>query len=529
MILPRRAAAALDPHRPIRDGFGAVYSPLDFDPAAVAAQALDVARTAGASFADVRVDHRVTQSLGIRNLNGGNVTYGDNVGIGIRVIADGQWGFASTDTVTPDAVAQAARRAVRQAQVNAKGRRTPVALVPVPVVSDGKWAAPVAVDPFGVPLGEQQEALLAGTKGALAVGNEVTDVSVGIAFLRVDRVFACSEGSRIAQTFSFAFPNAVVYATAVGAEETAGAGPAGFDWATAGYETLRDAKLADTMRAAAEEAIRESRGTIGAVAPRSVDVGRYELVVSPSMMWGLVNGTIMSAVGMERALGKRTGLEGTTYAAPPAAVLGKLELGAPHLTVRADRSTPGGLMTVGWDDEGVKPDDFALVEQGVLVDYLALRENVPALGAWYGSRGVPPHSHGVAATGTWDDPGEVAPNMTVAPGTEAITVEDMIRDVKHGIYFAGGGGAAADFGMLNAYGSGSGAQEIRNGKLVGHLTDVAIQFQTQAFWKGLVAVGGPSTVTSFGTGNASLFGCQTVRSVPARFRAVNVVNTGRTR
>jgi predicted Zn-dependent protease len=104
----------------------------------------------------------------------------------------------------------------------------------------------------------------------------------------------------------------------------------------------------------------------------------------------------------------------------------------------------------------------------------------------------------------------------------------MIKDVQRGIYFPDGGGVGADFGMLNAYGRGDDAQEIRNGKLGRRLKDVAIQFQTQHFWQGLTAIGGPDTVASYVEGTG-FYTCRTVRSVPARFREVNVLNTGRTR
>jgi predicted Zn-dependent protease len=177
----------------------------------------------------------------------------------------------------------------------------------------------------------------------------------------------------------------------------------------------------------------------------------------------------------------------------------------------------------------VKPDAFALVDQGVVVDYLALRETASMLSAWYGSRGAPVRAHGVGMSPASQEPREVAPNITIEPGPVAITVEDLIRDVKHGIYFSGGGNASPDFGLMNAYGGGTGAQEIRNGKLVGYLADIAIQFQTQAFWKGLLAVGGPSSIESFPDYLTVGGYYRTVRSVPARFREVNVVNTGRTR
>jgi TldD protein len=526
-VWPQRALSELNPYRSVKESLG-VDERFDFDPRALAATALEAAKAAGASYADVRVDRQISQSLSIRNVDGGNVSYGDNVGVGVRVIANGQWGFVGSDVVTPDAVAAAARGAVHQAQVNAKARKTPLALVPTPSVDDGRWVAPVKVDPFGVPVGEQQEALLAGTKAALAVGSGVKTTRAAVTFLRVERTFASSDGSHLAQTFSLAFPGGFARATVLDESVMATAGPKDFGWAAAGYEVVRDAKLPDTMRVAAEEALRESQAMLGATAPRSVDVGRYEMVVGPGMMWGLVNGTIISALGIERALGRRAGAEGTSYAAPLEAALGKMQMGAPLLTVRGDRSTAGGLMTVGWDDEGVKPDEFSLVEHGALVDYLALRETAPLLGAWYGSRGMPVHAHGVGATGSWREPRETVPNITVAPGAAAVTVDDMIKDVKHGIYFPGGGGASADFALLNAYGFGPGPQEIRNGKLVGHLRDVALQFQTQAFWKGLLAIGGANSVESFTDGFPGLFGCRTVRSVPARFREVNVVNTGRT-
>jgi TldD protein len=168
------------------------------------------------------------------------------------------------------------------------------------------------------------------------------------------------------------------------------------------------------------------------------------------------------------------------------------------------------------------------VDGGTVVDYVAMRENASKLAAWFQKRGGTGKAHGCAATARWSLPREATPNLTIAPGKESVTVEDMIRDVKHGIYLSGSGGASGDFGLMNAYGGGSSAQEIRNGKLAGRLSDLAIQFSVQPFWKGLVAIGGPSSVAIFTAGFPELFQCRTVRSVPARFREVNVINTGRT-
>jgi TldD protein len=525
MVLPRRALGALDMRQSAPEALG-VADP-GADPSALAALALDAARSAGATFADVRVDYRRWQGVRISETTGGWVEYADEAGVGVRVLAKGQWGFASTVEMTPDAVAEAARRATHQAQVNAKWRRTTVELVPTPAVADGRWATPVQVDPFTVPVGEQQEALLTGTTAALGVGRGVQSAKCGVGFSRVDRVFASSEGSRITQSFSLAREGGIVSATVGDPSLLASAFPNGFgDPVMGGYEVVAQAKLPETMRVAAQESLRESKELIGAAVPRSVEVGRYELVAGPGMFWGLIEGTLIPALSMERALGRRVAFEGSSFAAPPDATLGKILMGAPLLTVQGDRSTPGGLMTCGWDDEGVKPDDFNLIEQGVLVDYLAMRETAPLLGSWYQSRGMPAHAHGVATTAGWGAPTEMAPNMTVTPGTADVSVEDMIKDVKHGIYCPDGV-VWGDFGLLTAFGELYGVKEIRNGKLVGRLKDVAIQFQIASFWKGLLAIGGPRSVESFTEGRPRVFECRTVRSVPARFREVGVVNIGR--
>jgi TldD protein len=531
VVWPTTGLAALDGRRPIREALG-VADPELADPSDLAATALDAARAAGASFADIHIDRTVTQGLSLMDEASMGVGYSDQVGFGVRVIADGQWGFVSSNTLTTDVVTMAARRAVHQAQVNAKRRQTTLALAPAPVVPDGRWATPMKVDPFAVPVGEQQEAMLAGSKAAHAIKG-VLGTQLRLAFERTDRLFASSEGSHIAQTFCLAYPGAQVVATAVGPEEQVQQDVEAFAWQAAGYEIVREAELPDAMRATAEAALQESRDRYAnprIIKARSVDVGRYELVVGPSMFYALVAGTIIPALGMQRALGKRSGEEGTSYAAPPESAVGALAVATPLLTVRGDRSwAVNGLMACGWDDEGVKPDVVTLVERGVVADYLAMREDALRLGSWYERQGAAVRAHGVAACGDWSSsPREVVPNITIEPGREALAVDDLIKDVKRGVYLSGPSFATADFGLSNGYGYAPVVQDIRDGKLAGYLTNAAIQFSVRTFWKGLVAIGGPRSVATFAVGQNGLFSCRTVRCPPARFKEVNVVNTGRT-
>jgi TldD protein len=275
------------------------------------------------------------------------------------------------------------------------------------------------------------------------------------------------------------------------------------------------------MRRSAEEVMRATH-------PRSVDVGRYELVADATAMAALVERSLVAALDMDLVLGKRVNYDGTSFAAPPEQTLGIMPIASPVLTLRADRSLAGGLMTVGWDDEGVRPDDFPLIEHGIVSDYLTGREDAAGLGWWYTKRGQATRSHGCAVS--WGGhPFPFIPNFSIDPSTADTSVDDLIKDVKKGVYLSGYVGVSADFGMLNVYARSDAVQEIRNGKLVGYLKNVGLQFQAKTFWKGLIALGGARSRQRVALGNpARLLYTYTVRSVPARFREVNVVNTGRT-
>jgi TldD protein len=327
------------------------------------------------------------------------------------------------------------------------------------------------------------------------------------------------EGSHIEQVFLFLFPEARVHTG--GSTETLEIGGTveGIGWCAGGYEVFKRVNLAAAMRRAAE--------SIEHVRLHQLDVGRYELVADAAVMAGLVSGTLLPATDLDRALGSRSDGVGTSFAAPPTDVLGRLAMATPQLTVRANRTLVGGLMTVGWDDEGVPPDDVVLINHGILVDYQTMRANASQLAGWYRGRGATVRSHGGAVAFVMGMPINGLPNFTVAPASHAATVKDLIGDVKRGIYLSGAGGAAGDFQLLSAYGGASMAQEIRNGRLVGYLSDVAINFRTREFWQGLLTVGGDNAVSTVTLGEQGPFTCCTVQSPPASFLGVNVNRTDR--
>jgi TldD protein len=491
-----------------------MLDPREGDPVAraVALTAVQVARDAGATYADVRVDAAINQTVGVwDHAAPWPVMYSDDFLYGVRVIANGQWGFAGGQDPSPDAVARVARRAVHQATVDAAGRASPVVLAPAPAVPDGTWETPIEIDPFTVSIADQQAALAAGIDAALKVKG-VKAASATLDFSRVVRTFASSEGSFIVQTLYRAYPGGGVHAVlANDPRQWVGRQVATLEPAGGGFEVVRAAGLADGFAAAAH-------AVVAGASPRRLDVGRYDVVVSASVMASLVGGTLGRAASLDRASGRDASFGGTSFAAPPNTILGGDPLASHLVTITANRSMPRGLATVRWDDEGVEPEEFPIIAAGNLVDYLTTRESAPSLGWWYDKHGRPVRSHGCAMGGGLETPMEGSPNLVMRPGSSAVSVDDLIRDVKKGVFFSDDGGGGTDVQVLNGRWSATAAQEIRNGKLVGYVRDVAMEFRTPELWKSLDAVGGAASAESCGCG------VRTVRAVPGRFRQVRVTS-----
>jgi TldD protein len=310
------------------------------------------------------------------------------------------------------------------------------------------------------------------------------------------------------------------------------------------------------VRKAAERAVANSRPDTSSSNP--VQVGRYDVVFGGNAVVALVRTPLAEALNVERALGYRANREGTSFAAPPADILGKYQVGSPLVTLRADRTRPHGWTTVGWDDEGVAAGEHTLIKDGVIVDYLTTRQTAAELamlrrgGGGGGGGGEAVRSRG-CATGVgqeWPEAG--IPNLTLVPGKEAVSVDDIIADTKRGYYvpdvYTYDG---ADQQLLSGQFPGDGVREIRNGKLGRSVTHFAFQFITPQFWKKLDALGGPASMGEEWPvaarlpyredplrlrqdglphiwGSALSVPFVSVRAVPARVREVNVLNTGAT-
>jgi TldD protein len=492
----------------------------------LAMRGVDAARAAGAQYADVRIARYRSQAVQTRERRVQGLSDNETAGIGIRTLVNGAWGFAATADLTADAVVALARSAVAQARANRAALARPIVLAPYGAAQTGTWRSPIKTDPFTIPIADKVAVLLAANDAAMKVRG-VRFANSGVNFLREEKWFANTEGSYTEQTLFRCTPGMNI--TAVSADNSDFQTRAANEVAPRGlgYEHFLESDLTGNAPRWAEEAVQK-------LSAKPVEVGRYDLVLHPTHLWLTIHESIAHPTELDRALGFEANYAGTSFVAPPEKMLGSYKYGSDLLNIQADRNQVGSLSACGWDDEGVVPETYDIIKNGTFVDYQTTREQAPYLDWYYKKIGKPTRSHGNSYAQFWSDVQfQRMPNVSQLPGDRDLAWEDLIAATDRGIAIIGDGSFSIDQQRYNAQFGGQVFYEIRGGKIVGMLKDVAYQMRTPEFWKSLDMIGGRRSYFMGGANgdgkgqpaqsNAVSHGC-----VPSRFRQVNVINTGRT-
>jgi TldD protein len=490
------------------------------DPAALelANAALNSARSAGASYADVRVGRYRRQEIATRERQITGVRDSESYGLGVRTLVDGCWGFAATSRMTRASAQQAALAAVEMSKAARAVRKRRVELAPVKPVT-GAWMTPVRRDPIEVPIEEKIALLLSANEAALKVRG-VSFASSSVASLREIKTLVTSEGTSVTQTFVRVGPS--FSATAVGsgdfqtfAEELA---PRGEGWEY--VEALDMPGNAERWATTAAEKL----------AAKSVEPGTYDLVLAPTNLWLTIHESIGHPTELDRAIGEEANYAGTSFIAPPEKVIGQLRYGPPLMNIQADRTQEGSLSRVAWDDEGVPADRWLIVEKGLFKDYQTTREQVARIQKLTGVS----HSHGCSFAESWNAVQfQRMPNISLLPGEMDLSLDDIVAATTRGILIRNSGSYSIDHQRYNFQFSGQAFHEIRNGKIAGMLRDVAYQATTPLFWNSMDMIGGRSSywmggAFNDGKGEPSQSNSVSHGCAPARFRNVRILNTART-
>src|SRR5882672_678630 len=496
--------------------------------------ALNTTKGMGATYTDVRIGRYLNQFVITREKKVQNIVNTESFGVGIRVIVNGTWGFAATNNVTNDGIKKATERAVAIARANSKFQKEPVMLAATPSYGEVSWKTPIVKNGFEVPVKEKVDLLLNANAKALEKGaNFVNSI---IFLVNEQKYFASSEGSYIDQDVHRTWPNfnvnAVDRASGQFKSRPAFSAPVGMC-----YEYL-DGKAADKIQGPGgiimynksydivEDASMAAEQVKQMIAAKSVEPGKYDLVLEPSHLWLTIHESVGHPTELDRVLGYEANFAGTSFLTLDKWQTKKFNFGSKVVNVVADKTQVGSLGAVGYDDEGVKCKKWDLIKDGIFVNVEAIRDQVHIVGQ--------KESHGCCYAQSWSDVQfQRMPNVSLAPGKETYSSEQMIKDVEKGIFIAGRGSYSIDQQRYNFQFGGTVFYEIKNGQIAGMLNDVAYQSNTQEFWNSCVKVCDEKEYRMFGSffdgkGQPSQASAVSHGSSPARFNAVNVINTGRT-
>ncbi|MEZ0381578.1 MULTISPECIES: TldD/PmbA family protein [Mycobacteriaceae] len=475
--------------------------------------ALSAARAAGAEHADLRIHRIATEMVRLRDGELETAVVNRELGLAVRVIVDGTWGFASHAELAPGVAADTARRAVQVAKTLSTLNAERVELAAEPVYRDASWVSAYAIDPFAVPTADKID-VLEDYSGRLLASDGVNHVTAALTAVKEQAFYADTFGSSITQQRVRVMP--VCEAVTVG--------PDGFDsMRTLAPPTARgwEAVAGDEVWNWSDELAQLPVLLAEKMKAPSVIAGPTDLVIDPTNLWLTIHESIGHATEYDRAIGYEAAYAGTSFATPDK--LGTMRYGSPVMNVTADRTVPYGLASVGYDDEGVAAQSWDLVRDGVFVGYQLDRVFAPRLGQT--------RSNGCSyADSPHHVPIQRMANVSLQPGAEDVSTADLIARVDDGIYIVGDRSWSIDMQRYNFQFTGQRFFRIRDGRLDGQLRDVAYQATTTDFWNAMEAVGGASTWRLGGAFNCGKAQPGQVAAVShgcpsALFRGINVLNT----
>ena len=476
----------------------------------LAAHSLDIAKLRGASYADARVMHLRQRDLTTKNGTVGTLAQSESIGIGVRVLANGAWGFASTDRLTKDGVAACAAEAVKIAKASALAKRSDVVMAPEGAYVDS-WQSPFQKDPFEMPLEAQLDLLLKADKEMRRVKG-VTLTETDLQFRKIDSWFASSGGSRIHQRKVISGCG-IVATSYQGDEIQKRSYPNSFggQHALRGYELVEETDLVKHAPRVAEEAVALHSA---AQCPRKTGT----LILGGSQLGLQIHESVGHPIELDRVLGQEANFAGTSFLTLDK--LNKLKYGTDLVNVVADaRPEHGpGLGTFAYDDEGVPAQCTDIIKDGEFRGYLSNRETAHLVGL--------ARSSGTMRTESWNRlPIIRMTNISLKPGTWR--EPDLIAYTDDGIWMDTNRSWSIDDRRYQFQFSTEIAWEIKGGKKVRMLKNPSYSGITTEFWNSCDAICSKDYWTLWGTPNCGKG--QPMQTMgtghgasPARFRNINI-------
>jgi len=467
--------------------------------------ALKRIRAAGAEYGDIRILDSTTQVVQGEDRRIAAIRDMRDSGFGVRVLYHGAWGFAASSVMSLEEIPRVADLAIEIAKGSALLAAERVQLAGEPVYVDAV-VTPQGVDPFTVPL-EEKTRLLLETMEKLHAHAGVARSNATLWARRDLKLFFSTEGSRI--NFDLLAVHGAFEATAVHDGRFASRG-FNTPHLRTGYELITDADfLAEAPRVASQ--------AVEKVKAPPVEAGQYDLILDPEHLSLTMHESCGHPSELDRALGYEANYAGTSFLTPDK--LGTFRYGSPHVNLVADNTEPETLAATGYDDDGVACQKWDIIREGIFVGYCTNREVAPTIGQ--------NRSRGSNRADGWGSvPIVRIANIGLAPGQAKL--EDMIADVKRGIYIEGHGSFSIDQQRYNFQFGGDAFWLIENGKRTHMLRDVIYHGITPEFWGSCDAVADATHRQRYGfitcgKGQPAQSGWMTHAASHARIRKVSVI------
>jgi TldD protein len=478
----------------------------------IADWALGMAAARGASLAEARIVNERDRSLGTRNGRVAVASEGESLGLGVRVLADGGWGFAATQELTRAGVERCAMLAVEIAKASARVRCEPVQLVAEPPAV-AEWSSPCAIDPFAVPI-EQNFELLRRIDATLTAVEGVTLAETSMIFRRYEQWFYSTEGAAIHQTRTTTGAGFAAHAFEGDSIQTRSyPNSFGGQYQNKGYELVGELRLLENAERVARECVALLK------APQCPE-GRRDLVLDSSQMGLQIHESIGHPIELDRVLGYEANFAGTSFLTLDK--LHRLRYGSELVNVVADaRPEHGpGLGTFAYDDEGVAAQCVPIITRGQFEGYLSSRDTAAMIGRT--------RSGGHMRAEAWARvPIVRMSNVSILPGEQPLSFDELIGSTDDGIYMETNRSWSIDDKRYNFQFGCEAAWEIKGGKLGQLLRNPSYSGITTEFWNSMDAICDRRHWTLWGTPNCGKGqpeqGMGTGHgAAPARFRQVKV-------
>jgi TldD protein len=475
----------------------------------LAMRALDAVSRRGVTYADVRAVDSRDRDLSIKNGKVGHVSSSESQGIGIRVLADGCWGFAATDDLTGEGIDRAAALALEIARAGTAARIHEVRLAPEEK-HEAVWHSPMQIDPFAVPVDQILGTLLA-VDTELRRNPGINLAEASMQFEKRRQIFVSTLGSVIDQTrcLSGAGFGATCYKDG-DLQKRSFPNSFGGQFQLKGYELVDELRLLESAPRIAEEAVALHQAD-------QCPEGEFDLILDSAQLGLQIHESIGHPIELDRVLGSEANYAGMSFLTLDQ--LRQLRYGSDIVNVVCDaRLEHGpGLGTFAFDDEGVPAQGNDIIRNGQFVGYMTSRETASAVGET--------RSNGCMRADGWSRlPLIRMTNVSLQPGTQ--TLEEVF-DVEHGIYMETNRSWSIDDKRYNFQFGCEIAWEIRRGKRVRMLKNPSYSGISTEFWNACDAIAGREHWTLWGVPNCGKGQPEQVMGTghgasPSRFRKIKV-------